>query len=254
MNIKLRTFDKRFNDPAWSGDAAKPNPEHIGAAIESVMGQLRRYAVKADPRDGDGRKTVILHGKRVSELSPKHRWPSAELWGVTRCNVVYWRESLKDWDRWFDLHPVHPTSFHKGILAKRPEAWDWYTRQRGGKPIYLLETHPDVPDSARFPREAVQAYFAEDFDGECSQFTVSVDWMIALAIMEGYQRIVLNGIGTRFEPDFQYAHQGIWHWVGFARGRGVQVVIDAPSCYRQPERVYGYEAGAPVLTQETVNV
>jgi hypothetical protein len=238
VRFKVRAWDKRFNDPAWSGDVAKPRQEHMDAAIETVMGPLRRYHVASDPRDGDGKKTVIIHGKRVSEDSPKQRWPSAELWGVTRCNVVYWRESLTDWDRWFDLHPKHATAHHRGILAKRPEAWDWYTRQDASRPIYLLETDSEVPASVAFPRQQVQAAFG-------GHFTVSVDWMIALALLEGCQRIVLNGIGTRMEPDYQYAHKGILYWIGFARGRGVEVIVDQPSCYADPAQVYGYECGAP---------
>src|SRR5688500_17698504 len=107
MKVLLRTWDARFNDPSYACDVAKPEPKHIdhATAVEMRGRRLARYHVPPDPRDGDGRKTVIIHGKRVSELSPKVRWPHAELWGVTRCNVVYWRESLIDWDRWFDLHP-----------------------------------------------------------------------------------------------------------------------------------------------------
>lgn len=236
MKFKVRRWDQRFNDPAWSGDVAKPLQEHMGGVEASG---LRRYTVPVDPRDGDGKKTVIIHGKRVSEQSPKVRWPHAELWGVTRCNVLYWRESLTDWDRWFDLHPVQETAFHKGILIKRPEAWSWYCRQQDGRPIYLLETHPDVPASVAFPRQRIQDRFG-------TRFTVSVDWMIALAIDEGFQRIVLNGIGTRFAPAFQYSHKGIVYWLGYAEGAGVDVVIEGPSCYRAPTSVYGYEAAAPV--------
>jgi hypothetical protein len=213
----------------------------MDAAVDSVLGPLRRYTVTADPRDSDGKKTVIIHGKRISELSPKQRWPHAELWGVTRCNVVYWRESLTDWDRWFDIHPVHPEPHHRGILAKRPEAWDWYTRQTSGRPIYLREAHPDVRDSVAFPRQMVQDTL------KSARFTVSVDWIIGLAICEGVQRIVLNGIGTRFHEQFQYSHKGILYWIGYAEGRGIDVVIDAPSCYAVPDKVYGYEVAAPAL-------
>ena len=221
MKITMRTWATRFNDLHYTGDIHDRLPENMQAH--------------------DGVKTVVITGRRISHESPKVRWPHATLWGVTRCNTFYWRESLLDWDAWFDLHPVHPTEFHKGILAKRPEAWEWYTRQRDGKPIYLLETHPDVPDSARFPREMVQAYF------RTTRFTVSVDWLMAFAILQGYQRIVLNGIGTRMEPTYQYAHKGILYWVGYARGRGIEVVTEGPSCYAEPDKVYGYEVGAPVL-------
>src|SRR3990167_2332680 len=240
MKVLLRTWDQRFHDPAWAWDVSRPNPAFVdkATAIEMRGRRLQRFHEPPDPRDGDGRKTVILHGKRVSELSPKVRWPSADLWGVTRCNVLYWRETLTDWDRWFDLHPVTATDFHGGILAKRPEAWDWYCRQETGRPIYLLEPHPDVPASVAFPRARVQEAF------RTTRFTVSIDWLIGMALSEGFQRIVLNGIGTRFQADFQLAHQGILYWIGRAEERGVELIIEGPSCYAAPSKVYGYEAGA----------
>jgi hypothetical protein len=246
MKLRFRRFDQRFNDPAFVGDLLKRDKNRVNAAAIVAMGgkHLAHISLDPDPRDSDGKKTVIIHGKRVSEMSPKWQWPNAELWGVTRCNVLYWRETLPDWDRWFDLHPVQPAPHHRGILEKRPEAWDWYQRQTGGRPIYLIDTDPSIPDSVAFPRDAVQRAFPE-FGDLCTQFTVSVDWLIAFALMEGFERIVLNGIGTRFDPDFQYEHMGIWHWLGFARGRGVDVVIEGPSCYHQPQKVYGYEAAAP---------
>ena len=248
--IKLRTWDARFNDPAFAGDVAKPNPAYVdkATAIELRGQRLQRYHEPPDPRDSDGKKTVILHGKRVSELSPKLRWPSAKLWGVTRCNVLYWRESLTDWDMWSDLHPVEPTAFHRGIKAKRPEAWDWYCRQDTTRPIYLLEPHPDVPASVAFPRARVQDTL------KTTRFTCSVDWLIGLALCEGFERIVLNGIGTRFQADFQYAHQGILYWLGYLAGKGVDLVIEGPSCYVAPEKVYGYECGAPSYQDEPAAV
>ena len=252
MKLIFRRFDQRFNDPWYLGDLLKSEKDRVNAAHIIAMGgkKLQHLTTDPDPRSADGKKTVIIHGKRVSDLSPKWKWPGSELWGVTRCNVLYWRESLPDWDRWFDIHPVHPEDHHGGILAKRPEAWDWYTRQTGGRPIYLREAHPDVPDSVAFPRAEVQTWCAQRFsEGACTQFTVSVDWMIPFAMMLGFERIVLNGIGTRFEPDFQYEHQGIWHWIGFARGAGIDLIIEGPSCYRMPEKVYGYEAAAPKWNQ-----
>lgn len=215
----LRTWDQRHNDPTFRGKQLAPHP-----------------------RSGDGKKTVIIHGKKVTHRSPRQRWPGSELWGVTRCNVLFWFESLTDWTRWFDVHPVHPEPHHRGILAKRPEAWEWYKRQDPSRPIYLLEPHPDVPASVAFPRQWVQDTL------KTSRFTVSVDWMFGLALCEGFERIVLNGIGTRFEPDYQFAHKGIEYWIGRAEGMGVDVVIEGPSCYTEPAKVYGYEAGAPEWT------
>jgi hypothetical protein len=223
MSFRIRTMEMRHNDPTFRGVTLPPHPSA-----------------------GDGKKTVIIHGKKVTHSSPRDRWPGAELWGVTRCNVVFWHESLANWSRWFDIHPVQSAPHHRGILAKRPEAWAWYRKQDTTRPIYLLEPHPDVPASVAFPRQWVQDTL------KTSRFTVSVDWMIGLALCEGFERIVLNGIGTRFEADYQFAHQGILYWIGRAQGAGVDVVIEGPSCYAEPALVYGYEAGAPEWQKQAV--
>lgn len=217
------------------GIQMRPNPRYVEPPQDP------------DPRSRDGKKTVILHGRRMGTLSPKGRWPGSELWGIGRCQTFYWHYTLTDWDRWFDLHPVERSSYHKGIKVLRRDAWEWYCRQDRSRPIYLLEPHPDCPASVAFPRAWVQASL------RTSRFTSSVEFLIALAICEGYQRIVLNGIGTRTEPDYQYAHKGILYWIGRAEGLGIEVVIDPPSVYCEPEKVYGYEAAAPSLgTDQTV--
>lgn len=192
-----------------------------------------------DPR-ADGKRTVIIHGKKISDLSPKGRWPGCELWGVGRCQTFYWHCTLLDWDRWFDLHPVERTPHHKGIKVMRADAWAWYCKQGRYRPIYLLDAHPDCPASVAFPRAHVQAML------KTTRFTSSAEFLIALAMCEGFERIVLNGIGTRTEPDYQYAHKGILYWIGRAEGAGVEVVIDPPSVYIEPAQVYGYECAAPV--------
>lgn len=209
----------------------RPNPHYVEPAQEP------------DPRWRETKRTVIIHGKRITPLSPKGRWPGCELWGVGRCNTFYWHQTLMDWDRWFDLHPVERTPHHKGIKVMRADAWSWYCRQSGTRPIYLLQQHPDCPTSVSFPRGWVQETL------KTSRFTSSAEFLIALAMCEGFERIVLNGIGTRTEADYQYAHKGILYWIGRAEGSGVEVVIDAPSVYLEPELVYGYEAAAPAWTR-----
>jgi hypothetical protein len=213
--------------------AVRPNPRYV----EPVQ--------TPDPRAADGRKTVILHGKRVTPLSPAGRWPGAELWGIGRCNTFYWHQTLLDWTRWFDLHPVERTPHHKGIKVMRADAWAWYCRQDVGRPIYLLEQHPDCLASFAFPLRWVCQTL------QTRRFTSSAELIIAFAMVSGFTRIVLNGIGTRTAQEFQYAHKGILYWIGRAEGAGVEVVIEGPSIYREPTHLYGYECAAPAWVVET---
>ena len=222
-----RCLDRWLIRPTATGLAVRPNKTYI------------EPTQTPDPRAADGKKTVILHGKRVSPLSPKGCWPGAELWGIGRAQTFFWHSTLMDWTRWFDLHPVERTPHHKGIKIMRADAWAWYCRQDVRRPIYLLEPHPYCLASFAFPL----AWVCETL--HTRRFTSSAELLIALALCEGFARIVLNGIGTRTAPDFQYAHKGILYWIGRAEGAGVEVVIEGPSVYREPAQIYGYECAAP---------
>lgn len=166
-------------------------------------------------------KTVIIHGKRI-DRAPFTGRPDADLFGVTGCNVRYWQGKLK-FSAWFDLHdPSHWSD----------ESLEWMKAQE--RPIYLRDVHPDIPTSERYPIEAIQTRFPD------APFGCTDDYLIAFAITAGYDHIVLNGIGTTDDPLFQYLHRSLWYWIGFARGLGVTVEIDDPSCYC-PRLRYGYD-------------
>jgi hypothetical protein len=194
-------------------------------------------------------KSVILLGKRRSPGSPREQWPGAELWGTTSSNQKYAKKhgAITDWTSWWDLHPVHPTPFYRGIRAMRPETYAWYTKLPGPdspkyRPVWMLEKDPLVPASVAFPwREVLDWARVPDEPG--AWMTCQVDWMMAYAIREGYQHIILHGHGVSREPAHMVAHRGILHWVTVARERGVRVTIVPPSWYIAPEQPYGVAAG-----------
>src|SRR6266496_358730 len=148
-------------------------------------------------------KTVIIHGKRVSIPSPRKGREECELWGVTRCNVKFWGGQLHDWTRWFDIHPLTPVGLFKGIPQRRPKAWHWYREQDGTRPLYLQAPKTDeqrrlfnlVPGAVVFPLPLIQEAFP--VSGQLNRtFICQTGMMIAFAVLEGFDRIILNGIGV----------------------------------------------------------
>lgn len=194
-------------------------------------------------------RTVVIHGKVTKPISPKRQYPDAELWACTHTQQQYRKQhaSLDDWDAWFDLHPVNTTKHYPGIKGLRPGVWKWYTALPADRPVYLLESHPDVPASVRFPLDRVRAAFpVEDEPDQAvpgGMFTCQVDWMLAFAILEGYEHIILHGHGVSEDPPHMMSHRGILYWVGWARAIGIRVSILSPSWYRAPTKVYPIEAG-----------
>lgn len=203
-------------------------------------------------RDCSDKPTVVLHGIKIGDVSPAKLYPGAELWGVTRANVKFWKGELEDWSRWFDLHPLQSNGQWEGIRERRPEAWQWYRAQGADRPIYMQNTHPHVRASTEFPWRELQAEFPvlENFSTglePCRVFTCMIDWMIAFAIHQGFKRFILNGIGVASSLEHQILHKGIMYWMGFVRGMGratggeYEFLVDQPSTFAMPPKVYAFE-------------
>lgn len=178
-------------------------------------------------------RTVQILGKAPNAVMAAAR-SGVERWG---CNDLParldegWRFTA--WDRWFDRH----TQAH--IRKHRPEAWAWYRAQDGRRPIYTLDVEPEIPGSVRYPIEPVAAAFR--WGGQDEEFfTSSIDYMLALAILEGFERIEVYGVdmwAAAHERNVQ--RNGAHYWIGLARGRGIDVVIPDESSLCKVERRYG---------------
>jgi hypothetical protein len=198
--------------------------------------------------------TVIIHGIKISDRSPRAGREDCALWGVTRANCRFWKGKLLDWTEWYDVHPLVASSQFPGIPERRPDAWKWYCAQDGTRPIYLQapEAHAPslraealrrfnmVPGAVRFPIRDIQQRFP--INGEPNRWFVEMAGMlIAKALFNGYNKIILNGIGTQTTYEFERAHRSILYWIGHARGMGVHVEVEGKSIFHTPRSIYAYE-------------
>lgn len=148
------------------------------------------------------------------------------------------------WDRAFDVHPFD------WIHRRRPDAWAWYTEQE--KPIYLLDAVDEIPSSVLYPRDAIAVAFGPR---AWTAFSSSCDHMLALAILEGYDVIRLDGVRMNSVEEWHGQRECLAYWIGVAEGRGIDVITDAEAALCVPERVYGFDEptgairspGAPVI-------
>jgi hypothetical protein len=194
-------------------------------------------------------KTVIFLGKRRVPGSPKAQWPGAELWGTTHSYVKYEKKlgPIDDWDAWWELHPWDPVPGYVGVKKKRPAAYRWYQTlpgpgQPGYRPLWLAELDPTIPAGVLFPKQRILDAFTVDGEG-CGWFTCQVDLMMAYAILEGSEHIVLHGHGVSREMSHMIDHVGILYWIAVARERGIKVTVVPPSWYLAPKNPYGISAG-----------
>lgn len=180
-------------------------------------------------------KTVQLLGKGETVGTPPVLLPGAERWGLNDLIYTRFAGDFDDWTRWFDLHEL------ARIQARRPETYAWYQRQ--SKPIYLLERDPLMPSSVAYPSAEIQQAFGTiDRPERC--FRSALDWMLALAIWEGFRRIDLCWFplkpGWGFETPAQ--RESARMWIRRAIDRGIDVVIHGDSTLHEEYPLYGYES------------
>jgi len=94
--------------------------------------------------------------------------------------------------------------------------------------------------------ERVTVYPLEDIKRELDgrYFTNTVCYMLAMAAYEGYERINLFGVDMKTRHEYLLEKGGVEHWVGFARGCGIEVNISEGSSIC-PEFYYGYDTVKP---------
>ena len=164
----------------------------------------------------------------------------AERWGL---NNLILKPSLKPrfegWTRWFDLH----TTTH--IKARKPNVYPWECQQT--KPVVRWAVDSQMPSSVVYPLEAGR----DTFDNT-RLFVSTFDWLMALAIHIGTERIDLYG-WEMSHPHYRHQiHVGRW-WLQQAEQRGVVVVNYSrsqlfsaryprpPLDTLVPQRMYGLE-------------
>lgn len=153
--------------------------------------------------------------------------PDAERWGINDLAFLRYSGKFDDWTRWFDLH------HHDRIINRRPQAWEWYCQQT--KLVYLTEPHPSIPSGIAYPKQEVLDYF------KTKRFGSSFDWLMALAIKEGFNKIELCWCRMKDKAEYTNQVPTANYWFGQAEARGIQVKIHGESALQPNPLLYGYE-------------
>lgn len=147
-------------------------------------------------------------------------------------------------DRVFEMHPIKD-------LVLEGERW---TRLQTllPYPVYMLDEHEEVPSSEKYPLDqVVEECFSNIFLGSntARYLDSSFPYMIALAVLEGYNPIYLLGIELRSDTEYKYQKVGVALMVGWASGKGVKIVFPKNSALL-PDTLYGYDDYQHVSREE----
>ena len=103
--------------------------------------------------------------------------------------------------------------------------------------VFAREYGVPYIDLKSYPFEDIKAFFKTDY------FTNTIDYMIALAIYEGYKEIDLYGINMSQKTEYEYQKSSVDYWCGQAMGRGIKVTVhgERSMIMKSPDNlIYGY--------------
>lgn len=176
-------------------------------------------------------KLVQLCGRAPSAWMVPVDIPGAERWII---GSAYREHVGTNYTRVFDVHPLTKAEHHEGILNLRPDAFAWYGTQ--DRPVYFIAHDDRVPQSIPYPRAALAQFGVR---GACA-LSSTVDHMMALALLEGFDEIHLCGVRLNSIEEWVTQRECLSYWIGRAEGMGVVVETDPLAALCAPEVVYGF--------------
>lgn len=178
------------------------------------------------PKTKPERKISII-GCFDGPYSDPDEFSGRELWTCNNC----WSGSMDDVTRWYEIHP----------REDRPGRSDFYWS--------LLERHSDkvwtffdatCPGANIVPWAELLAWAPRRY------FTSSLAWMIAQAIYEGVSSIEVRGLEFASVAERWYERPCVEWWLGYAQGKGIEVISKADSSLLQGDSLYGLQQVLPM--------
>ena len=205
------------------------------------------------------RKIGIMGSAPSSVLLAPFDDPSWELWG---CSPGLYPVA-KRMNVWFEIHKWEP-----GKPWFSPEYIQYMAKFKG--PVFTLQQQPEIPNSRPYPIGPVLDYvyarqLVQTFDGmeiagaeadkiyigdtpyvwvdrrfDRSDFSSTIAWMIALAIMEGAKEIGLWGVDMSATEEWYFQRSGCQSLIDTAKSLGIKITVPAESDIMRPPPLYGF--------------
>ena len=184
-------------------------------------------------------KTVALLGRASNSLPACVNSNADEFWGV---GGIYKDEVCPHLDRLYEIHDV------RILEQKQYGKTHWDILQAGVEKadmVVMQDTYANIPKSQKYPLEGAKALCTNGKRGGkiAHYFMSSFDYMMAAAILEGFETVELYGfelgtIGT--DTEYLYQLPSACYWIGQAIGRGIKVNI-TPESGLLNGRMYAFE-------------
>jgi hypothetical protein len=219
--------------PDGSADHFEPlTDDDLNAVPNPIPEPLRDFLNHARK----GKRTLAIVGSAYT-TGPWAPWgePGIDVWAENEMHVKQWVD-VSGVTAWFQIHPKW--SFTKEHRSNHNE-WlkkDWPFH------IYMQRLYDDIPCAKIYPLREVQdqIHIMRGEERISKIFTSSFSYMLALGLLEGYERIELFGIELVLEGEYTYQREAMAFWVGKADGMGVELWMPE-ECDLLKMPLYAYE-------------
>lgn len=188
-------------------------------------------------------KKVAIIGGATSRSRAPYDDPSWDIWAFSSLRLHTPRIT-----RWFEMHALEDLQAQLKKDTPRRLSYHSYLHflQQLNCPIYMQCTHDHIPNSIPYPLQD-----ALDSFGRC--FTSTASYLIALAILEGYETMGIWGIHLTERSVYARQRPGVEYLLGVAKQRGLHVYLPEGSPLRIPaspvltptDILYGYDWTSP---------
>ena len=191
------------------------------------------------------RRIALIGSAPSSVAKAPYEDASWELHGCSPGAIVH----MKRITRFYEMHAFKdPNPCHEINYVKRLAALT--------VPVYMVHPTPEVPASVAYPKEQVLDFVwghVEDLHGRKrparfnpNDFTSSLAWMLALAIVElsgepGQNEIGLWGVDMSAQEEYGGQRDGCLSLIHIAKSIGIRVTLPPESDLIRSAPLYGYQ-------------
>jgi hypothetical protein len=188
-------------------------------------------------------KSVALYGFAPSTREGVWRSQADEVWSI----VWAYKYEMPRLDRIIEIHPIWMQArSQKPEYVKAREHWEWLM-QNTTIPVYMTEQRAEVPRCIEYPLPGVQSLVPQA--RRRSVFSSSFDFLIGLAVYEGYERIEVYGFEMGSDTEYRYQREGAAYWIGYCDAHKIELILPANTALLS-KRLYGYEGGSMIYRQD----
>lgn len=188
---------------------------------------------------------IVGAEKQTRHLAP-YNDPEYDIW-------VFNEWANHDWcKRWDAVLQIHTPKVYKNLKnEKDPHHWEWL-QQEWGKPIYMQDVDPLVPDSVKYPLDEIIRVFGSRY------LRATICYAIALALYQGYEEIHIYGVEMKSHAEYKSQRDCFIFWNGVGHGKiklhCCRGMFDTPLYgfeeYMQEDQIQRYIEGLTLQLEE----